>query len=116
MPDRDAAIHANGQCGLIDFFWSRFFASGDSRHVQTIISFLRVVVAKQPENPSGLVNAAPLLMGAAADWSLHANARRHRRVLEICRSELPAYEKPVRDILAAIVASNNRPWWRFWKS
>jgi hypothetical protein len=116
MPDRDAALHANSNAGLLDFFWSSFFASGDPKYVQTIISFLRVFVAKRPKRPDGMIDAAPWLMGIAADWSLRANARRHRRVVEICRSELPAYEKPVRDILEEIVVSNKRQWWRFWKS
>jgi hypothetical protein len=107
MPDRDATLQPFGQNGLIDFSWSRFFASGDSEYIQTIISFLRVFVATNPhERREGKINLAPWLMGQAAHWSLEANARRHRRVVELCRSELPAYEKPVRDLLEAIVIRN----------
>ena len=42
MPDRDAALHANSNAGLLDFFWSRFFVSGDPKYIQPIISFFRV--------------------------------------------------------------------------
>jgi hypothetical protein len=63
-----------------------------------------------------MIDVAPLLIGTAAHWSLKANARRHRRALEICCTPLTAYEKPVRDILKETLASDKRPWWRFWKS
>ena len=103
MPDRDAALHANSNAGLLDFFWSRFFVSGDPKYIQPIISFLHVFVAKLMQRPDGKVDIAPFLMGHAANWSLRANAGRHRRVLEICRSALPTYEKPV-------VTSSRRSW------
>jgi hypothetical protein len=87
----------------LDFLWGRFFASGGVEPVRTIIAALALQNVKRETSP-GKFEALPPLTGAAAQWSLTANAIQDDRVLEICRAELAAATGDVLELLKAVVA------------
>jgi hypothetical protein len=73
---------------ILDALWGAFFATGDDRYVRRIIDVLEFA---EP-NVSGIeVDAADLLLGSAAKWSLTSNASIHPEVLDICRAEAEFY-------------------------
>ncbi len=61
--------------GALDLLWACFFASGDERYVNRVIDALKL------EEGHG----NDILIGAAARFSLAANARTHPKVLQICQ-------------------------------
>src|SRR5919112_1814987 len=87
----------------LDFLWGRFFASGGVEPVRTIITALALQKVKRETSP-GKFDAIPPLTGAAAQWSLTANAIQDERVLDICRRELATATGDVLDLLKAVVA------------
>jgi hypothetical protein len=86
----------------LDFLWGRFFASGSVEPVRTIIAALALQKVKRETSP-GKFDALPPLTGAAAQWSLTANAIQDARVLDICRAELATAGGDVLDPLKAVV-------------
>jgi hypothetical protein len=66
------------ECPLVlDMLWASFFVTGDERYVKRIMT----VLPHGQSSPSNRID----LLSVAAQWSLTANARQHKRVLEICR-------------------------------
>jgi hypothetical protein len=96
----------------LDFLWGRFFARGHDAPVRRIIAALPWQQNKPIATPATDEKKFVLLwaMGAAAQWGLTANARRHPRVLEICKAELAKATGPTREYLAKVVrtAAQNR--------
>jgi len=61
----------------LDMLWSAYFATGDKNYVERIIDVLPWAREKE--------DAAKLLVGVTARWSLAANARRHKPVMTLCK-------------------------------
>ena len=75
--------------GFLDALWGSFFATGDERYVQRLISVLPMLDTKD--------DVTKMLIGGAARVSLTSNAVQHLRVMEICETELkklPNDQKP----------------------
>ena len=87
----------------LDFLWGRFFGSGGAEPVRTIIGALAVKNVKREISP-GKIDAVPLMIGSAAEWSLISNASRYERVLEICRAELAGAGGDTAELLSGIIA------------
>jgi len=74
---------------FLDALWGSFFATGDERYVQRLISALAMLDAKG--------DVTKMLIGGAAQWSLTSNAVQHPKVMQICEVELnrlPDDQKP----------------------
>jgi hypothetical protein len=87
----------------VDFLWGRFFGSGSITPIRTIIAALALKNVKRETSP-GKFDAIPPLTGAAAQWSLTANAIQDERVLDICRGEIATATGDVLDLFKAVVA------------
>ena len=90
---------------VLDALWGNFMATGDSRPVINIISVLPWIdVSKKNEvlamGKPGLYLVAT---GGAANWSLTSNAKQHKRVLEICESQISKQPEPIATQLRTIV-------------
>lgn len=88
---------------VLDMLWSKFMATGDARCVQKIISVLPWLDKKPASVGSGKVDAGPMLIAGAAQWSLGSNAIQHERVLKICQEEMGKQPPEVKVILKEIV-------------
>src|SRR5438874_9909990 len=81
----------------LDILWAQFFATGDPRYVERIISVLPYAA---PGEHSGR-----LVIGLAARWSLTSNATQQARVMEICskaaRSANPQLQPLLQEVLNA---------------
>ena len=82
---------------VLDANWGTFMATGEREPVLRIISTLPWLEVK------GDVNR--LLIGGAARWSLTSNAVQHKKVLDICESEIPKQPKEVAEKLREVVAN-----------
>jgi len=74
---------------FLDALWGSFFATGDERYVQRLISALPMLETKG--------DVMTVLIGGAAKWSLTSNAFQHPKVMEVCEAELrrlPEDQKP----------------------
>jgi|SRR5208282_1500389 len=74
---------------FLDALWGAFFATGNERYVQRLISALPMLDAEG--------DVMKMLIGGAAQWSLTSNAVQHPKVMEICEAELrilPEDQKP----------------------
>lgn len=49
-------------------------------------------------------NIPRLLVGGSARWSLTLNAIQHKRVLDICNSQLEKQPKEVKEILSEVIS------------
>jgi hypothetical protein len=87
--------------GAIDVFWGSFFATGDPRYVGRVIGALALLRSEH--------DALKIRIGASAEMSLVSNARRHEKVLEICKALLPREPKAVRKALEQVVARASAP-------
>jgi hypothetical protein len=90
----------------LDYYWGRFFARGSDVPLRRIIAALpwqqnKPITTPITDDEKKL--ATRWAMGAAAQWGLTANARRHPRVLEICKAELAKASGPARDYLEKVV-------------
>jgi hypothetical protein len=81
--------------GFLDMLWGSFFATGDERYVQRIISVLPLVKEKK--------DIAKMLIGGAAQWSLTSNAKQHKKVMDICISEQKKLPADQAEILAEVI-------------
>jgi hypothetical protein len=82
--------------GAIDVFWGGFFATADERFVIRVIGALALEASEH--------DAQKIRIRASAEASLMTNARRHGKVLEICKARLTKEPKAVRKVLEQIVA------------
>ena len=80
----------------LDDYWAAFFATGDRKHVEKVVSALPLIEVR------GDVDR--LMIGGSAKWSLSSNAYQHSRVLEICKAAALVAEEPVKSLLMEIVA------------
>jgi hypothetical protein len=78
----------------LDLFWGIFFASGDTAYVRRVIGVLGAA-----EDDATAVRT----IVAKAEWTLTTNAKKHPKVLAVCRGELAKANQPARGILQAIV-------------
>jgi hypothetical protein len=79
----------------LDLLWACFMATGDRRYVEKVIS----VVPWSRRAEKGL---AVVIIGGAAQWSLIANAKQHKRVLQICK-EVAAAQPSLKPDLDSII-------------
>ena len=86
---------------FLDALWGSFFATGDERYVQRLISVLPYLKKEG--------DIQKLLIGGAAKWSLTANAVQHAKVLEICQSELGKLPDGQRAALTEIINKAKEP-------
>jgi len=91
----------------LDFYWGRFFVTGDAHDVEKIIAVLYLAEVK-PELPGGKIDGMPLMIGMAARWSLQSNAMQHPRVLEVCKSALGKQTGANRRILVEVIRAAER--------
>jgi hypothetical protein len=105
-PSRDA-IPPSSHPGALDFYWGRFFATGDDELVRRIIACLSLS-RETPTVPGGMVDIGPRLIVDAASWSLGVNARHHRKVREICQAEMMAQCGATRQLLEEVVREADR--------
>lgn len=81
---------------VLDMLWGAFMATGDEKYVLPIISVLPYSTVKG--------NIPRLLVGGSAKWSLTSNAIQHKRVLDICNSQLEKQPKEVKEILSGVIS------------
>ncbi len=80
---------------ILDMLWANFMATGDERYVKRIIT-------ASPWLDSPGVSTEKKIISGAARWSLTANARQHKRVLQICmreRDNQPALKQVLTEII-----------------
>ena len=82
---------------FLDALWGSFFATGDDRYVQRLISALPMLDTKG--------DVARMLIGGAAQWSLTSNAVQHPKVMEICEKELKTLPDDQKPTLEKIIES-----------
>ncbi len=80
---------------VLDALWGNFMATGNKEPVIRIITVLPWIDVK------GDINR--LTIGGAANWSLTSNAFQHKRVLEICESELEKQSEVITVKLAQVI-------------
>ncbi len=80
---------------VLDMLWGAFLATGDEKYVIRVISVLPYSAIKG--------DIARLLVGGAAKWSLESNAIQHKRVLDICSSQLEKQPGEVQAILSQVI-------------
>ncbi|MBN1663718.1 MAG: hypothetical protein JW943_08960 [Deltaproteobacteria bacterium] len=66
----------------LDLLWGAFMASGNDHHVKKIIEALKFIDAEG--------DRSTFMLGFAAYWSLSSNVAQHKKVRDICESELAA--------------------------
>jgi hypothetical protein len=81
---------------VLDMLWGAFMATGDEKYVIQVISVLPYSTIKG--------NIPRLLVGGSAKWSLTSNAIQHKRVLDICESQLEKQPKETKEILAEVIS------------
>ena len=86
--------------GDLDVLWGAFFATGDARYIEAIIS-------KVQRNASGYEET---LIQRAAVWSLGSNAQQHELVYRTCKEHVDDRERPSSDDLKQIVKSASEFW------
>jgi len=79
---------------ILDMLWTAFFATGDDWPIRRLISVIHL-------EKDGVVEE--IALGGAADWSLDANSREHKKVCQICKAELPTSSGPTKELLSKIV-------------
>jgi hypothetical protein len=82
---------------VLDMLWVAFMASGDEKYVIQVISVLPYSTVKG--------NIPRLLVGGSARWSLTSNAIQHKRVLDICMSQLEKQPHEVKEILSEVISA-----------
>ncbi|MFI5114512.1 MAG: hypothetical protein ACHP7J_05145 [Terriglobales bacterium] len=82
---------------FLDALWGSFFATGDERYVQRLISALPMLATKD--------DVTKMLIGGAAQWSLTSNAVQHPKVMEICEAELNRLPDDRKPALRKIIES-----------
>ena len=88
----------------LDYMWGRFMASGSAAPVNRIIDQMKFADSKG--------NVEAMLIGGAARWSVSANSRQHKKVLEIVKARSktadPRTKKLLNEILADINVENTK--------
>ena len=79
----------------LDYLWGCFMASGSEAPVLRIIDQMKLSKTK------GNVNA--ILIGGAAQWSVSANARQHKKVLRIVKERVKTADAETKMLLEEIL-------------
>jgi len=79
----------------LDMLWATFFATGDGKAVQRIISIIHL-------SNDGKGKGA--IIGASALWSLKSNAKQHKKVMDICKQEIGKQTGLTKNLLQEVVA------------
>lgn len=96
---------------VVDMLWGAFFATGDEKYIQRLISVLSWETQSKDLNK--------MQVAASVRWSLTSNAEQHPAVLQICqqvrekqpdlRTVLdPVIEKATKNLATATTPTNNR--------
>lgn len=83
---------------VVDALWGDFMATGNEKPVSRIISALKWSDEKHDDN-----DIDKLVIGVAAKWSLVSYAINHKKVLEICKSELKKQPESVKLKLKEVI-------------
>jgi len=86
--------------GALDVLWGAFFASGDVRYIEAIISVVEGSASGYEE----------IVIQGAAAWSLRANARQHELVYRTCKDYVDEHGRQSSDDLKKIVESASEYW------
>lgn len=79
----------------LDMLWATFFATGDEKAVQRIISVIHF--SKDGKGEGAII-------GASALWSLKSNAKQHKKVMDICKQEIGKQTGLTKNLLQEVVA------------
>jgi hypothetical protein len=85
----------------IDCLWSEFFATGDEKAIEKIISILAYPAAKDKD--------FIIATKASAEWSLTSNARQHKKVYEIIEKKLSSVAGELKEKLQNILKRAQEP-------
>ena len=80
----------------LDYLWGCFMATGSDTPVLRIIDQIKLANVKG--------NVAVMMIGSAAEWSVSANARQHKRVLQIVRAKAKTADPETRAVLLKILS------------
>ena len=80
----------------LDYLWGRFMASGSAAPVNRIIDQMKLTDSKG--------NVEAMLIGGAAQWSVSANDRQHKKVLEIVKARTVTADSQTKKLLNEILA------------
>ena len=83
----------------LDYLWGRFMASGSTAPVNRIIDQMKLADSKG--------NVETRLIGGAAQWSVSANARQHKKVLEVVKTRSNNADPQTKKLLDKILAGIN---------
>jgi hypothetical protein len=78
----------------LDLLWADFFATGNERSIQRIISVLKNI--KSTDNNT-------MMIASAAKWSLTSNAISHDKVLSICKTQELTADKDIKEALEQVI-------------
>jgi tetratricopeptide (TPR) repeat protein len=81
----------------LDLLWGAFYATGRPEYVVKIIDSLQASLKSKPED------IKQRGVGLAAEWSLRQNARKHPRILALCKSELGRHDEETGKILSRVI-------------
>jgi len=81
--------------GSIDALWGAFFATGDRRYVEKVLSVLPWLEDKRDQDRSEI--------GSAAGWSLATNAAKQPAVLEILQQNAKTAPEPNHHLIAEVL-------------
>jgi len=85
----------------IDCLWSEFFATGDEKAVEKIISILTYPAAKDKD--------FVIATKASAEWSLASNARQHKMVYEVIEKRVSSATGELKEKLENILKKAQEP-------
>lgn len=90
---------------VLDALWGFFFATGDDTPVINIMTALPWIDVSRKQQVMNAGKRGTVLMATAgaARWSLTANAKRHPRVMQICREQISKQPDVISKQLAQIV-------------
>jgi hypothetical protein len=91
----DLASTAIDAAAALDYFWGRFMASGDEAPVLRVVDQVKPIKATDPLNST--------LISMAAQWSVTANVKQHRRVREIVSARTLTSPSPASEMLVEIL-------------
>jgi hypothetical protein len=87
---------------VLDALWGNFMATGNAEPVARIMEALPWLDVKGETHK--------LLVAGAARWSLTSNAEQHKKVMDICESEIKTQPPAVQDKLKSVITeAKKRP-------
>jgi len=95
-PDQDLLQEKVEHSSSLEGLWGVFFATGDERYIQRIISFLAV-------DPEDSENPDEANIARAAKAHLIKDASRHQKILDICKKEQQIQTGRIKEALEEII-------------